>query len=157
MDSSQFHPLHILPSDPLGTIPRPLLQLIYPAQVLSPSPSRSVSPDQLVIHEKEENLSVAAKMREQIRRDMLSDIGDDEDDDDFASGGTRLRSTTNSLLGGRPSSNRDEPSNGSGLASKKAEQEHEGVDWESHVSGTKKVLAMDVSHVHIVLCAGTGR
>ena len=95
-------------------------------------------------------------MREQIRRDMLSDIrpeDDEEDDDDFAFGGMGGRSTSNSILGGArpppPSGYRDDDdaglSNGVQGKGPKAEDEFTGVDWESRVSGAKKVLAMDVS------------
>ncbi|WVQ83658.1 hypothetical protein IAT38_005801 [Cryptococcus sp. DSM 104549] len=131
----QFHPLHILPSDPLRTLPRPLLRLIYPAQVLSPSPSRSASPVPIVAHDKNDNLSAAEKLREQMRREMLSELGGEDSDDEGA------------LRFGLPS---DAKASGSSELEKEKETDEqekekaqEGVDWEEMVPGAKRVLSMD--------------
>ena len=65
-----------------------------------------------------------------MRRDMLSQLGgDDEGDVRF---GVRPKSARDDL----PPTREEEV---------KQEKQWEGVDWESMVSGTKKVLAMDVS------------
>lgn len=129
----QFHPLHVMPSNALGTLPRPLLRLTYPAQVdsRSPSPTRSPSPPPAVYDptiSKSTNLSAAEKLRDQMRRDMLSQLGGEDEEN--------VRFTF------KPPSE----------AAKIKEEEqretrgYEGIDWESMVSGTKKVLTMDVSH-----------
>jgi len=132
----KFHPLHVMPSDALGTLPRPLLRLIYPAQVdsRSPSPTRSPSPPPAVYDptiSRSTNLSAAEKLREQMRRDMLSQLGGDDEE--------------NVRFSFKPPTE----------AAKVKEEEqkgtkgYEGVDWESMVSGTKKVLTMDVGQVSL--------
>ncbi|WWD19871.1 hypothetical protein CI109_104339 [Kwoniella shandongensis] len=132
----KFHPLHVFPSDPLGTLPRPLLRLIYPSQVLSPSRSRSPSPDPIVSHGKEENLSAAERMREQIRRDMLSDLAGDDDDDE-EEGVVRFGTGTETIT--EKKAHGDDQLRGRG----KTKDEYEGVKWEEHVPGVKRVLSMD--------------
>jgi hypothetical protein len=129
-----------MPLDPLGTLPRQLLRLIYPAQALSPSRSRSVSPvlQPIQTFPKESNLTAAEQMREQMRREMLSEMGDEDEDDGLVLGNRRT----------------DEEDDSRALGAKAKEQgvEIEGgdtVDWESMVSGTKKVLSMDVSGVSV--------
>ena len=115
----QFHPLHVLPADPLGTLPRPLLRLIYPAQALSASPSssRPPSPEPIAAYTREKNVSAAEKLRDQMRRDMLSEFGEEED-------GLSTRVSAAKADGG--------------------DEEVEGVDWQAMVSPTKRVLAMEV-------------
>ncbi|KAK8853443.1 hypothetical protein IAR55_004149 [Kwoniella newhampshirensis] len=133
----KFHPLHVLPSDPLGTIPRPLLRLIYPSQVLSPSPPRSLSPDPILSHGKQENLSAAEKMREQIRRDMLTDLGDGGDDSEDEDGVVRFGT------GISAERKHDDMEERQGKTGDGETETYEGVNWEDMVSGVKRVLAMD--------------
>lgn len=133
----QFHPLHVMPSDALGTLPRPLLRLIYPAQVSSrsPSPSHPTSPLPAVYDptiSKSDNLSAAEKLREQMRRDMLSQLGGEEE------GKVRFGVGPTTDSEDRPAT---EPE-------VKQEKGYENVDWQSMVSGTKRVLTMDVSTSH---------
>ena len=120
---TQFHPLHVMPGDPLGTLPRELLRLIYPAQAYTPSPSRSPSPG-LPITEKEDKMTEAERVRQQLRREMLSDLPDDEDD---GVDGEAFRTDTHGV--------------------KMQEEDYEGVDWDDQVAGTKRVLSMEVSCV----------
>lgn len=138
-DLLQFHPLHVMPSDALGTLPRPLLRLIYPAQVGSRSPSpvgEASSAPQAAVHDptisRSDNLSAAERLREQMRRDMLTQMGAvDEGDMRFG-----VKPPTGADVDDRPSKEEVLQQESKG---------YEGVDWESMVSGTKKVLAMDVS------------
>jgi hypothetical protein len=120
-----------MPSDALGTLPRPLLRLIYPAQVdsRSPSPEPTAAPvpyDPTI--SRSTNLSAAEKLREQMRRDMLTQLGGEDEE--------RVR------FGVKPASDEQERD---AKAEIKEEKGYEGIDWESMVSGTKKVLSMDVS------------
>ncbi|WVQ75634.1 hypothetical protein IAR50_005263 [Cryptococcus sp. DSM 104548] len=137
----QFHPLHVLPFDPLGTMPRPILRLIYPA-ALSPSPSesRSGSPlPHIVSHGKEENKSEAERLREQMRRDMLSDIdGTEVEDDDEKD----VRFGVAPDAAPRREKVEDSGKEKEGEQVEK-EEDYEGVDWEEHVPGTKRVLSME--------------
>lgn len=131
----QFHPLHVSPSDPLGTLPRPLLILLYPAHAgaLSPSPppatrlSRSPNPVPLDAS-RDKGLTAAERVREQMRRDMLSSL--DEEDP------ITKRKRELGLIGDK------EEKSGENQAGK---GDYTGVDWQDQVSGTKKVLSMDVS------------
>ncbi|WVW86410.1 hypothetical protein I302_108456 [Kwoniella bestiolae CBS 10118] len=132
----KFHPLHILPFSPLTTVPRPLLRLIYPSQVVSPSPSPPPGNGVVEGYEKESNLSAAEKMREQIRRDMLSTLKSEDDDDDGEEGVVRF-----GVIGDE---SREELEGGKKLQ-KAEDDEYEGVDWEEHVNGAKRVLSMDPS------------
>jgi len=69
---------------------------------------------------REKHVSAAERMREQMRRDMLTDLdGEEEDDGDE----------------GLPP----------GRKAEEEEADMEGVDWEEMVSPTKRVLSMDVS------------
>jgi len=122
-----------MPSNALGTLPRPLLRLIYPAQVdsRSPSPTRSASPPPAVYDptiSRSTNLSAAEKLREQMRRDMLSQLGGEDEE--------------NVRFSFKP------PTEAAQIKEEEQKETkgYEGVDWESMVSGTKKVLTMDVSH-----------
>ena len=85
-------------------------------------------------HDKAENMTAAERMREQIRRDMLSELEGDEDDLAF---GMKPRVSTN---GDGVDSGKDT----------KAKEDYEGVGWESLVSGTKRVLNMAVSDLRAV-------
>lgn len=75
-------------------------------------------------------MTAAERMREQIRRDMLSELEGDEDD---LAVGVKPPTSTNGAVA----------DNGKDTA--KPKEDYEGVDWESMVSGTKRVLSMDVS------------
>jgi hypothetical protein len=130
-----------MPSDALGTLPYPLLRLIYPAQVSSRSPSPSPIESPIpAVHDptisKTDNLSAAERLREQMRRDMLSQLGGDDE------GNVRFGVKSASESNERPTTKEDEL---------KREKKHEGVDWESMVSGTKKVLTMDVSSRNLMV------
>ncbi|EIW72125.1 hypothetical protein TREMEDRAFT_25391, partial [Tremella mesenterica DSM 1558] len=131
----KFHPLHISPFDPLGTLPIPLLKLIYPSQIppsptqslrLSPlaSPhddtSRSPSPPLL----ENAKMSDAERVREQMRRDMLSSLPSDE-------------------IEGIPFHPRHSPDlTDARHGAATEEEEWEGIDWEKEVPGSKRVLSM---------------
>jgi hypothetical protein len=91
------------------TIPKPLFNLIYPNEVYDyDDESRDV--DSGFDNAK---LSVQERVREQMRRDMLSDIGEEV--------------------------------NIGKVKEEKANDQYEGIDWQEHVVGTKKVLGMSVS------------
>jgi hypothetical protein len=135
-DTDQFHPLHVMPFDPLETLPKPLLRLIYPVQARSPGSSRSTSP--IIEGTKASNLTAAQQLRDQMRKDMLTEIGGEGSDDEVLDLGKRRRDPD------------DEEERQERKRRKAKEQgaEVEGgekVDWEGMVSGTKKVLSMDVS------------
>lgn len=121
----QFHPLYVMPTDPLGTLPRPLLKLIYPAQALSPSPTGSPEP----ILTKESNLSAAEKLREQMRRDMLTELNEDQ------------------VLGLDQVASRDRKEDQGDEKDKMEASVDDETDWQAMVSGTKKVLSMEVSQL----------
>ncbi|WVF67331.1 hypothetical protein IAT40_002082 [Kwoniella sp. CBS 6097] len=137
----KFHPLHILPFDPLSTIPKPLLRLIYPAQVFSPSPSpephhdNAAPPEPIVAYKDGSNLSAAEKMREQMRSDMLSDLHgvdyDDNDDEGVVRFGILSDESKNEIQEIKKANNEN------------GEKGSEGVKWEDMVPGAKRVLAMD--------------
>ncbi|OCF30937.1 hypothetical protein I316_07465 [Kwoniella heveanensis BCC8398] len=132
----KFHPLHILPFDPLSTIPRPLMRLLYPAQAFSPSPSPppSAAREPILAYKDGSNLSAAEKMREQIRRDMLSDLhGPDEDEDDEG-GVVRF-----GILPDKDDQKREAIKD----ATVTGRDDTAGVIWDEMVSGAKRVLAMD--------------
>ncbi|WVR09636.1 hypothetical protein IAU60_006709 [Kwoniella sp. DSM 27419] len=131
-----FHPLHVFPPDPLGTLPRPLLRLVYPAQAFSPSPSPGpeTRPEPIQAFEREQNVSAAEKLRAQMRRDMLSELGTEDDDEP---GVMRFGVLEN-----------DEREARKAVATKPSEElttEEAKLDWEEHVSGTKRVLSMDAA------------
>lgn len=130
----QFHPLHVLPFDPLGTLPRPLLKLIYPASAYSPEPATtrlpSPPPDAMPIPERERLVSAAEKVREQMRKDMLSSLGQVEDEDRVRFGIPQAKDGKTEL--------REENA--------KVVEENK-VDWAAQVSGTKRVLSMAVSGI----------
>ncbi|WWC72246.1 uncharacterized protein I206_106208 [Kwoniella pini CBS 10737] len=130
----KFHPLHIIPWLPLQTIPRPLLKLIYPSQAFSPSPSPPPQTTAVEGYEKESNLSAAEKLREQMRRDMLSTLKSDANsDDDDEEGLVRfgiIKEDDDGLEEGKK-------------LERKYEDEFAGVDWNDQVNGAKRVLAMD--------------
>ncbi|WVN90023.1 uncharacterized protein L203_105255 [Cryptococcus depauperatus CBS 7841] len=126
----KFHPLHVSPSDPLDTIPHPLLKLIYPSQL--PSSSRSPSPDIARPHDKSENLSAAEILREQLRRDMLSDLGKVNGEEE--SGELRFGVMPSTLSTTLPFDD---------AKSKQQSEEYEGVNWKELVSPVKRVLSMD--------------
>ncbi|OCF61544.1 hypothetical protein L486_01196 [Kwoniella mangroviensis CBS 10435] len=134
----KFHPLHILPFSPLTTVPRPLLKLIYPSQVFSPSPSPPPNRGGVEGYEKESNLSAAEKLRDQMRKDMLSTLKSDDDHEDDE-GVIRFGVMDDSEPG---------QERGKKLPTQKLnenEDEYKGVSWEEHVNGAKRVLSMDPS------------
>ncbi|EAL19884.1 hypothetical protein CNBG0270 [Cryptococcus deneoformans B-3501A] len=139
----KFHPLHVLPSDPLGTLPRPLLKLIYPSQLdlLSPSPSSSPSRSlpKLSSFGKEENISAAERLREQMRRDMLTDLDlgadrGEEDEEGVLRFGVEESRVERLRREGEGEGEQHEH---------KEEVDYKDVDWEEMVPGTKRVLSMD--------------
>lgn len=136
----KFHPLHVLPSDPLGTLPHPLLKLIYPSQAYSPgrSPSRSPSPIPENTSTRVKIVSDAEKLREKMRREMLSELGGGEE-------------ATGDVKFGIPSKDKESPAtDAEDEPSQEGFKDLEGVDWPAQVSGTKRVLAMEVSCFSIV-------
>lgn len=127
----------MLPFDPLGTLPYALLRLIYPSQALSPSrtpprsPSPSLPPLPEPTAERSRIVSEAEKLREKMRKEMLSELGG-EDDEDVKFG----------------ISKKDDDGEATSLSKAKEEgaKDYEGVDWQAQVSGTKRVLSMEVSY-----------
>ncbi|ADV23243.1 Hypothetical Protein CGB_G0290W [Cryptococcus gattii WM276] len=148
-----FHPLHVLPFDPLGTLPRPLLKLIYPSQLdlLSPSPSGSPasSPSRslpkLSTYGKEENISAAEKLREQLKRDMFTDLdlgigqsgGEGEEEEEGV-----VRFGVEDSRVERLRREREREGEG-GEREHKEEVDYKDMNWEEMVPGTKRVLSMD--------------
>ncbi|KAK4683583.1 hypothetical protein P7C73_g6656, partial [Tremellales sp. Uapishka_1] len=108
----KFHPLHVMPADPLQTLPRPLLRLIYPAQISPEGETAPLPPIESFAADK--NMSAAERLRAEMRRDMLGDVGDVEE--------VSVEKV------------KEEQERG---------EEEEGVDWEDLVSGTKRVLSME--------------
>lgn len=121
-----------MPFDPLGTLPRPLLKLIYPASAYSPEPitPRLASPPPDAVPERERLVSAAEKVREQMRRDMLSSLGQVDDEDNVRFGIPQAKDDKAEL--------REEDA--------KVVEENK-VDWPAQVSGTKRVLSMAVSRI----------
>jgi len=74
---------------------------------------------------REKNVSAAERLRDQMRRDMLADLGDEEDDVTFGRKGEA------------------EEKRKKGETGEEAE-EMDGVNWEEMVSPIKRVLSMDV-------------
>jgi hypothetical protein len=149
----QFHPLHVIPTHPRETIPRPLLRLIFPdlaAELDAISPeddtsSRLLSAPPVQGRSLDDNKSEAEKMREMMRRDALQDEMDEEEEEEEEDESGRLRMKSGAVAA---SSGGAVP-----VAAKAAEDgpEKEDADtaeppedWQSHVSGVKRVLAMDV-------------
>ncbi|ORY31652.1 hypothetical protein BCR39DRAFT_493693 [Naematelia encephala] len=125
----KFHPLHVLPTDPLGTLPQPLLKLIYPSQIVSPS--RSPSPSEAIQGQPvQRNLTAAEKLREEMRRDMLTQLGGEEDSDN---------DEDDDLAFGKISRQVDEKPE----RKKQSLEDWDGIDWAEMVSGAKKVLSME--------------
>lgn len=75
------------------------------------------------------NVSAAEKLREQMRRDMLADLGGDDEE--------QVR------FGVKPAETKAEAKQ---KEDNTAESEGEEPDWDEIVSGTKRVLAMKVSY-----------
>ncbi|BEI84498.1 hypothetical protein CcaverHIS002_0411020 [Cutaneotrichosporon cavernicola] len=129
--SIKFHPLHAS-RDP-EALPKPLLRLLYPETSVSPGSSPAPAPSTAPTARAESaaqsaragirnNVNKAEALRDQMRRDMLTELGEGSED---------------SIRFGVPI-HRDEV---------KAEAaadavEEAAVDWESMVRGTRRVLAM---------------
>ncbi|WRT69997.1 uncharacterized protein IL334_006990 [Kwoniella shivajii] len=125
----KFHPLHIVPFSPLTTLPKPLLKIVYPAQAYSPSPEPESS-TAVEGFERESNLSAAEKLREQMRKDMLSTLAGDEEDNDEGVIRFGLAQEDESLAEAKK-------------LDKQKDDEYRGVNWQEHVQGAKRVLSMD--------------
>lgn len=132
----RWHPLHADPSDPLA-LPRPLLRLIYPEYAGSPEPEvegEKAGEGVKAIGEgmpaptKRVDMSAAARLREQMRRDMLSELGGEEEGVRFsiAQKADALRAELKAEA---------EAKEGQG----------EEPNWQELASGTKRVLNMTVS------------
>lgn len=141
MANSQFHPLHAQPRDP-EALPRPLFIRLYPemdttrSRSASPeltgnvlAPPASSAPSATAIAASARNLSAAEKLREQMRRDMLADLGGE--DEELVRFGIKIPDEKKTEAEGRKSEMEDKPG--------------EEPDWDEMVSGTKRVLAMTVS------------
>lgn len=113
----QFHPLHVSPSAPNESIPKQLKCLLFPEYSPSPSPPPEGR------QRDSANLSEAERMRAKIRREMLSAADGSDDEGDLAMGARRA------------DVEREE---------RKAQRVEDGIDWESHLSGVKRVLNEDV-------------
>lgn len=134
------------------SLPRPLLKLIYPAQ-LTPSPGTSRSPSPALEAAPAPsaaalaaaaaaratsavNMSAAVKLREQMRRDMLAEMEVNNDDGSGRDGDVRF---------GIPGAKELAAEMAAAKAAKEEEEASAGVDWDEMVSGTKRVLSMTVS------------
>jgi hypothetical protein len=78
---------------------------------------------------KESNLSAAEKLREQMRRDMLTELDEDQ------------------VLGLNQVASRDRKEDQGDEKDKKEAPVDDETDWQAMVSGTKKVLSMEVSQL----------
>jgi hypothetical protein len=120
MLNKQFHPLHVSPSAPNESIPKQLKCLLFPEYTPSPSPPPEGR------QRDSANLSEAERMRAKIRREMLQAEEASEDEGDLPMGGRK------------PDAEREE---------RKAQRVENEIDWESHLSGVKRVLNEDVSYL----------
>ncbi|KAJ9118864.1 hypothetical protein QFC24_006063 [Naganishia onofrii] len=136
----QFHPLWIIPSAPETTIPRPLLRLIDPktAEYLDLIDGGDPAVPEMVQGRPDvENVDEASRLREQMRRDALVELGaDGENDNDDAERlairpGAAKGTPSGPVLG-------QEEGGGNG-------KDDEQVDWTSFVPGVRRVLAMSPS------------
>lgn len=122
-----FHPLWIIPSAPLETMPRPLIRLVDPetADTLLPDEDegegiRGRSPAG--------NVGAADRMREEMRRDALGEISDDEHEV-IPEPKLKAKEETMRETDGEPSH----------------------IDWPSFIPAVHRVLRMNVSlilHTH---------
>lgn len=136
------------PLDPLETLPKPLLKRIYPAQAYSPSPgrdTRSPSPQPLDLHTSSTSrtgyISQAERLRERMRKDMLSDL---HGDGELGGGSDKEDDALDRPFGVQDSLKRKRAEGGREDEDGPVLQEDD-LDWDSEVQGTKRVLAMDVS------------
>jgi hypothetical protein len=131
----EYHPLHAMRSNPLKTLPPPLIRLIYPADIGSRSPSPepihvpgSADPTVEVAERSGRYVSEAERTRERMRRDMLTVIPTDEEDEVLAR--KKRLGLDGEAIGAKPVEDT---------------KVYGDIDWKEMVSGTKKVLGMDVS------------
>ena len=134
-------------SNPLKTLPKPLKRLIYPVEVVSESPDSEptelpdaqpiigpIMPDMPTAQptgtetKHERYISEAEKTRERMRRDMLTAIPTEAEDT------IQARKRALGLDG-----------EGEGEKAGEDKNRYQKIVWAEMVSGTKKVLAMDVS------------
>lgn len=112
-----FHPLWIMPSSPLTTLPRPLIRLIDP-ELADSLPADAPDAMQIRPGSPRGNVSAAERMREDMRRDALVELNDEEEEE-------------------------EDPTP---KMAKKEETEGEAdVDWASYIPSVRRVLRMDVS------------
>ncbi len=139
----QFHPLHVIPSHPKETIPRPLLRIVLPDVGLELDASHpdetAPLPDPVIGKPLDENKSEAERMREMMKRDALDELNDlDGEEEGEKEGKVAMKNAIgmkhDGLNGasGPPAADTSDPSEAP-------------IDWYSHVSGVNRVLAMDVS------------
>ncbi|WOO81534.1 G patch domain-containing protein 11 [Vanrija pseudolonga] len=123
----KFHPLWAQPGNP-AALPRELLRLIYPDEVSSRSASEELEevplPVPVAASARENNMSAAERLRAQMRRDMLSDLGGGEGEDEDI------------RFGVAPPKDDDEDKPAPAGA------DEAEIDWPSLVSGTKRVLSL---------------
>lgn len=113
------------PANP-AALPHELLRLIYPDEVSSRSTSPEFEEVPLPVPPvtaREKNMSAAERLRAQMRRDMLSDLGE-KDEEDIKFGVVAPKAD-----------GEDKPVPAAAAAGA-------DVDWPSLVSGTKRVLAL---------------
>lgn len=100
---------------------------------------------------KEENISAAEKLREQLRRDMLTDLdlgvgqsgGEGEEEEEGV-----VRFGVEDSRVERLRREREREGEG-GEQGHKKEVDYKVVNWEEMVPGTKRVLSMDVSTLEL--------
>ncbi|GHJ85157.1 hypothetical protein NliqN6_1559 [Naganishia liquefaciens] len=110
-----FHPLWIVPLSPLTTLPRPLIRLIDP-ELADTLPEEENDALQIRAGSPRGNMSAAERMREEMRRDALVDLVEDENEP-------------------RPEGKKPEQG-------KEGEPEVD-VDWASFIPSVHRVLRMD--------------
>ncbi|KIR98798.1 hypothetical protein L804_03413 [Cryptococcus deuterogattii 2001/935-1] len=121
------------------------LDLLSPSPSGSPASSPSPSLPELSTYGKEENISVAEKLREQLRRDMLTDLdlgvgrsgGEGEEEEEGV-----VRFGVEDSRVERLRREREREGEG-GEQGHKEEVDYKDVNWEEMIPGTKRVLSMD--------------
>lgn len=158
---TRFHPLHVIPTAPIQTIPVPLLRLVWPEHGHDMADARKQwmagrnGVDDTYGHEdgvggtlvrggvagkdKDENRARADALRDQMRRDALesvddSALGQEHQDGPVAFGDVAAAAQLNQTI----YNEQDE------IPDKDA-VDLAPVDWSAQVEGVEKVMAMDVS------------
>ncbi len=170
---AKFHPLYVMPGNPIQTIPGPLLRIIFPH--LAPTPKAKAGSTKLngsnnrssVAYDSEDHLSeeedehketilpdsaldnnksVAQKMRAQMKRDALASSASSmqqDEDEDEDNDQDERDVFANGIRNSEFRAMQDQREDGDQEMDKQMEEAD--IDWASLVDGVKKVLAMSVS------------